>query len=66
MIEIKVWVFILLIATNFITVMFAMFLVYFIAGILDLTYFERHKAKPNKDEKKCPYKVEDKDDEIRR
>ena len=66
MIEINVALLIFLIVSNFFTVMFVLFLAYFIAGILDLTYYERHRTKPNKDEKKCPYKIEDKDDEIRR
>ena len=35
-------------------------LAYFIGGILDLTYHERH---PNEKEKKCPYEIEGKDNE---
>ena len=35
--------------------------VYIIAGVLDLTYHERHKPKAS--EKNCPYEIEGTDDE---
>jgi len=56
MINIPIWVFILILATNGIVWIFIAGIIYFIFGILDLTYYERHP-----EEKNCPEKVEPKD-----
>lgn len=36
--------------------------IYVIAGVLDLTWHERHRE-PTESEKNCPYEIEDKNNE---
>ena len=41
--------------------------VYIVAGVLDLTWHDRHKHyHPTEDEKNCPYEIEDKNDDKRK
>ncbi len=57
MIDIPVWLFGVLIATNFFVDLVVFLIIYFIAGIHDL-FFVKYYSTKNKVKNDCPYYVE--------